>query len=265
METGAITEYIDVAQVVLYIFWIFFAGLVIHLQMESKREGYPLESDRTDRAPHVPVVGFPGLPDPKVYRMPHGEGDFLAPRERAPEGHPPGTTYSERPFPGEPLRPTGDPMRDGVGPASYALREEIPDIDMHGLPKVVPMRVATEFEVAEEDPDPRGMEVIGADGEVAGTVREIWVDRVEPRILFFEVDLAGAEPGSTPVLLPISFVRYQLKKRRLLVSSILASQFAHVPRIANPDQITRREEDKITAYFGSGHLYATPERQEPKI
>ena len=28
METGAITSYIDVAQVVLYAFWIFFAGLI---------------------------------------------------------------------------------------------------------------------------------------------------------------------------------------------------------------------------------------------
>ena len=29
METGAITSYIDVAQVVLYAFWIFFAGLIL--------------------------------------------------------------------------------------------------------------------------------------------------------------------------------------------------------------------------------------------
>lgn len=43
METGAITGYIDVAQVVLYIFWAFFFGLVIYLLRENKREGYPLE------------------------------------------------------------------------------------------------------------------------------------------------------------------------------------------------------------------------------
>ena len=28
METGAITQYIDVAQIVLYMFWAFFAGLI---------------------------------------------------------------------------------------------------------------------------------------------------------------------------------------------------------------------------------------------
>ena len=27
METGAITQYVDVAQLVLYVFWIFFFGL----------------------------------------------------------------------------------------------------------------------------------------------------------------------------------------------------------------------------------------------
>ena len=34
------------AQVVLYAFWIFFAGLILYLRREDKREGYPLESDR---------------------------------------------------------------------------------------------------------------------------------------------------------------------------------------------------------------------------
>ncbi|HKK51252.1 MAG TPA: photosynthetic reaction center subunit H, partial [Myxococcota bacterium] len=32
MPTGALTGYIDVAQVVLYVFWIFFAGLIFYLR-----------------------------------------------------------------------------------------------------------------------------------------------------------------------------------------------------------------------------------------
>ena len=47
------------------------------------------------------------------------------------------------------------------------------------------------------------------------------------------------------------------------VASILASQFSGVPSIANPDQITLQEEDKVSAYYGGGTLYATPERSEP--
>ncbi|MBL8337961.1 MAG: photosynthetic reaction center subunit H, partial [Rhodoferax sp.] len=42
METGSLTGYIDVAQVTLYVFWVFFAGLVYYLHQENKREGYPL-------------------------------------------------------------------------------------------------------------------------------------------------------------------------------------------------------------------------------
>jgi photosynthetic reaction center H subunit len=64
MGTGAITEYIDVAQLALYAFWLFFFGLVWYLHRESKREGYPLVDS------HNPNYegGLPGgIPDPKTY------------------------------------------------------------------------------------------------------------------------------------------------------------------------------------------------------
>ena len=48
MQTGAITGYIDVAQLVLYAFWLFFIGLIIYLRREDKREGYPLWSEATN-------------------------------------------------------------------------------------------------------------------------------------------------------------------------------------------------------------------------
>ena len=45
MQTvGNITGYVDVAQLLLYAFWIFFAGLIYYLARESHREGYPMES-----------------------------------------------------------------------------------------------------------------------------------------------------------------------------------------------------------------------------
>lgn len=263
METGAITGYIDVAQLVLYAFWIFFAGLIFYLRTEDKREGYPLESPDPNHRERGPIMGFPPLAKPKVFRMPHGEGNIEAPRYEAPE-----TVTGAEPLvrvSGEPLRPTGNPMKDGVGPASYAMRKEMPDLTIDGKPKVIPMRVATEFEVDENDPDPRGMEVVGADKAIAGTVTDLWVDLAEPRILFFEMKLRDAAEDAQTVMLPIGFATFNVGKRQINVVSITASQFADVPRIASPDQITRREEDMITAYFASGHLYATPERQEPLI
>lgn len=46
MPTGALTGYVDVAQVVLYAFFLFFAGLVFYLRREDRREGYPSRTRR---------------------------------------------------------------------------------------------------------------------------------------------------------------------------------------------------------------------------
>ncbi len=62
-----ITEYIDVAQLTLYAFWIFFAGLIIYLRREDKREGYPLESDREG----ITVQGWPAMPPTKTFNTTH--------------------------------------------------------------------------------------------------------------------------------------------------------------------------------------------------
>ncbi|MGD1982853.1 MAG: photosynthetic reaction center subunit H [Chromatiaceae bacterium] len=253
MGTGAITSYIDVAQLVLYVFWIFFFGLIIYLHRENKREGYPLESDRSK---YVRVVGFPDMPEAKTYLMPHGGGTRQAPKPE-PESYPLAAEPTE-PWPGAPLQPTGDPMVDAVGPAAYAIRPEVPDLTDHGLPRIVPMRVATEFSIVERDPDPRGMPVYGLDNKVAGTVVDVWVDRSEPQVRYFELDVDGRN-----VLLPINFTR--VKSDRIQVVSIRAEHFAKVPGLANPDQITLQEEDKIVAYYGGGHLYATPQRAEPLL
>jgi photosynthetic reaction center H subunit len=47
------------------------------------------------------------------------------------------------------------------------------------------------------------------------------------------------------------------------VISVTAAQFISAPGIAQPEQITLLEEDRISAYLGGGHFYATPERSEP--
>lgn len=273
MQTGAITASIDVAQLVLYAFWIFFAGLIVYLHRENKREGYPLVSNTG------PVVGFPAMPTPKIFHL-HDGSTRMAPRPEPAEtimGAVPSA-----PWEGAPLVPTGDPMRDGVGPAAYAMRDEEPDLMEDGETRIAPMRVATEFSVAEGDPDLRGCPVVGCDAAVAGTVADIWVDRFEPRIAYFEV---ATDAGH--VLLPIGFAQIAgagdmfdwvmsmlrgLKFERngvsgpyVLADSITGAQFRNVPTLANPDRVTRREEDRISAYFASGHLYATPDRAEPLI
>jgi photosynthetic reaction center H subunit len=255
MKTGAITGYIDIAQIALYAFWIFFACLIIYLRKEDKREGYPLESDRSGR---VKVQGFPAIPKPKTFRLADGS-----------EVHAPRLERDERPilarpnggYLGAPLLPTGNPMLDAIGPAAYAERANHPDMTIDGHPMIVPIRNAPGFTVSGKDPDPRGMAVYGADKERGGTVVDIWVDRAEPQIRYLEVDTGQARR----VLLPINFAKIHGGRRHVSVKSILGSQFAQVPVLGSADQITRREEDRLMAYYAGGTLYATPARSEPLL
>ncbi|MET0445649.1 MAG: photosynthetic reaction center subunit H [Pseudorhodoplanes sp.] len=256
MEKGSIVGSIDTAQVVLYVFWVFFAGLIFYLRREDKREGYPLVSDRGGG---VNVIGFPTPPSPKIFRLAHGHGTVSAPGPRAEPAL--NNARPVAPWPGAPLEPTGNPMLDAIGPGAYALRSETPDLTVDGDVKIVPMRVATTFFVCASDPDPRGMTVIAADRAVAGTVKDVWVDRSEVIIRYYEVETVGGKR----VLLPANFSRVDRSRGTIKVNSILADQFADVPGIKNPDQITLREEDQICAYFGGGTLYATPGRAEPRL
>lgn len=258
--SAAITEYMDVAQLTIWAFWFFFAGLIIYLRREDKREGYPLDSDRTERSGgRVKVVGFPDLADPKTFVLPHNAGTVMAPRVEAPTSI---NATPVAPFPGAPFEPNGDPMLSGFGPAASPDRAKHCDLTFEGLPKIVPMRVATDFSIADKDPDPRGMTVVGLDGEVAGTISDIWVDRSEPQIRYLEVDVAATKKK---VLLPIGFSRFDKKAGKVKVAAIKAAHFANVPTLAKPDQITLYEEDKVCAYYAGGKLYATAERAGPLL
>lgn len=256
METGAITAYIDVAQITLYAFWIFFAGLIYYLLQENKREGYPLESERSG---HLRVQGWPPMPKPKTYLLRDGTTRTapaapVAQRELA--AQPIGNWL------GAPLQPTGNPMLDGIGPGAYADRPDVTDKTVDGDARIVPLRVAPDFEVSSNDPDPRGMNVLGADGEVGGTVVDLWVDRSEMLFRYLELDVTGPA-GNRRVMLPINFTR--VTRGQVLVKSIMGGQFALVPGLRNPDEITLLEEEKVMAYYGGGVLYADPSRQEPLL
>jgi photosynthetic reaction center H subunit len=169
MSTGAITSYIDVAQITLYVFWVFFALLVWHLRQEDRREGYPLEADGKGMTSHSMLF----IPDAKTFNLPHG-GTKSVPDGIADTRAIKASRRNN--YPGTPLEPTGNPMADGVGAAAYAERANEPDMTFDNRVKIVPMSADAHFSVAEEDVDPRGKNVIGADGQVAGTVADIWVD-----------------------------------------------------------------------------------------
>lgn len=257
MEIGAITEYVDAAQVVLYVFWAFFALVIYHLIQENKREGYPLVTDELDPAKRKPIAGITSIPSPKEYLFEDGSKILVPDPSRADTRAIKATATA--PHVGAAITPDGDPMLAEVGPGSYAERMDIPDKTWDGKPKIVPMSTMPEFHVDEDDPNPVGMPVIGADDKSGGTVKDIWIDPPEHLIRYLEVDVGD---GATK-LFPINLCVISGSKNSVQVLSLTSGQFKGIPDIKGGGQITRLEEEKIFGYFGAGTLYATPGRSEP--
>ena len=258
MPTGALTAYLDVAQVVLYVFWIFFFALIYYLHREDKREGYPLLSEHPYRKE---VFTIPPVPAPKTFLLMDGR-TVQAPRDNGDKREHP-LEKSRIPM-GSPFVPVGDPMLAGVGPGSWAEREDHVDITMEGHPRIVPMRSQHELSLSPRDPDPRGMAVVGADGITAGTVTDVWVDCSEMLLRYLEVELAITSDHRR-VLLPINMASVHRRQRRVDVVSINAEHFVNVPTLADPHKVTLLEEERVMAYYGAGYLYANKSRAEAVV
>jgi photosynthetic reaction center H subunit len=246
------TGHIDVTLVVFDAFVLFFIGLVIYLNRESRREGFPLEDDVTGQLQSKALFLDAS---PKLFRLPFGRGT----RSTADYPREPVKLAAQREnFGGAPYRPTGNPLVDGIGPAAYANRANLPDLDFEGHPRIVPLSTTDAVWIDKRDPDPRGMKVTAADGAVAGTVTDVWVDKADRLIRYLTVDT-----GTRSVLAPMAMAT--VRRTGISIDAITAAQFADAPAIANATTITLYEEERVSAYFGGGYLYATPDRQEPLL
>jgi photosynthetic reaction center H subunit len=210
-----------------------------------------METDGLNRQ----AAGWP-VPPPKVFKTVHGDVTVPDLKRSEPAYRAAGTFAS----PGSPIDPEGDPMQAGVGAGAHANRADTPDRMVDGSVKIVPLRAAKDWGVNAKDPDPRGLPVIGGDGEPGGTVRDVWVDQAEFMFRYLEVETPAAG-GTRRVLLPIPFAR--IGRQQVDVKSIYGRHFANVPALKNPDQVTFLEEDRISAYYGAGTLFADPKRAEP--
>lgn len=247
----------DLASLSIWLFWIFFALLIYYLQTENMREGYPLENDDgTQSANQGP---FP-VPSPKTFKLPHNRGEVTVP---GPDLQSRGEVALRRTNPanGYPFEPTGDPMLDGVGPASWAKRRDLPELDGHGHAKIVPMGATDGYRVS-AGRDPRGLPVEAGDGEVVGDISDMWLDAPEQLVRYLSIEL-DADHGGGIRLVPIHYCK--IKSDRVKINAIFGKHFANVPVTKSPNQVTLLEEEKISAYYAGGILYASQERLEPAI
>lgn len=241
----------DIALLALYAFWIFFFCLIVYLQRENSREGYPLEDEATGRRN---IGARFGQPREKVFKLAHGLGERVLGRDGNPD---------ERPVEGDPVErslgtayePRGNPMLSGMGAGAWAERPDRPDLNAHGKPKIVPLRAADGFGWA--DVDMTGWPVFGADGKQAGTIRDVWVDSGEQVIRYAEV-----EAPAGPRLVPFTAMIVDRWTRRVSVHSLMADQFEGIPTVSADDRITMLEEEKVMAYVAAGKLFAHEDRRE---
>jgi len=254
MSSGTGLMNIDLVEILFTLFFLFFVVLVLYLHRESKREGYPLITDLPD---HRRIEGFPAMPPQKTYYVEGGRTVTVPSYEGADKDF---RAEPAAKAPGSPLNPTGDPLTARFGPGAWSHRPDIPVETLEGTPRIIPLRVADGFDIDEGDFDPRGMPVVCADRKKVGDVKDLWIDLAEPDPLFVEVETST---GSRMV--PFGFAEIDKTNGRITIDAIYSHQFENVPQLANPDQITMLEEEKIMGYFGAGLMFADNERGEPII
>lgn len=242
----------DLASLSIWLFWGFFAVLIYYLQTENMREGYPLETE--DGQPSPNQGPFP-VPKSKTFDLPHGRGEVVVPSPENESAHRRDDLALAKVSTSEgfPQVPTGDPMRDGVGPASWAPRRDVPELDGHGNPKIKPMAENDSFFVS-AGRDPRGLRVVCRDDQVVGTVTDMWIDEAEQMVRYVEFEIEDGH-GMGTRLAPITMVR--IKDRYVDITSLDSDQIDGIPAIKGGGEVTLLEEEKIMAWFAGGLLYRT--------
>ncbi len=240
----------DLASLSIWLFWIFFAGLIYYLQTENMREGYPLEDEDGNTAANQGP--FP-VPKPKTFKL-RGGRELTVPSAEQEESHRRKDLAMARTAASEgfPHAPTGDAMTDGVGPASWAPRRDEPEVDAHGKPKIVPMTGHEDFFVS-AGYDPRGLPVLSKEDQVVAHITDMWIDPGEHEVRYLEYELL-AEYGSGKRLVPIQMAK--ITRRWVDIQSLSNERFNGVPQTRSPNQITKLEEEKICGWYAGGTMYS---------
>jgi uncharacterized protein (TIGR02271 family) len=108
--------------------------------------------------------------------------------------------------------------------------------------QLTPLSEMNDYAVSKEDPDVRGWSVVGASGEVMGTVRDLLVDTSRMKAEYFTVS-----DGGTDVLIPAASATLDRERHEVQVSGTtgLADTSRDEARPTRPDEarLTRSEEE----------------------
>jgi uncharacterized protein (TIGR02271 family) len=116
---------------------------------------------------------------------------------------------------------------------------------------VVPLDDLDDFEVADDNPDVRGWDVVTSDGRTVGEVDELLVDRSAMKVRYLDVELDKDALGTDDdrhVLIPIGRARLDTDDDRVLVQQISSEQLRTLPPYEG--RLDRQYEDSLNAHFG---------------
>ena len=135
------------------------------------------------------------------------------------------------------------------------------------LDRVVPMDDLDDFRVAGDTPDPRGWEVVAADGRRIGEVDDLLVDTGAMKVRYLDVgvdDEVSAEPDRH-VLIPIGYARLDRDHDRVIVDQLSSADLRAIPAYRH-GPITRDFETSVRdSYRREPADASAPVRAEPRL
>lgn len=136
-------------------------------------------------------------------------------------------------------------------------------------PRVAPLHDVDDFQVADGYPDPRGWDVMAADGKKIGKVHDLIVDTGQLRTRYLDVSLdkdAVGTPDDRDVLIPIGAAQLDDSADHVVLGAVTTAQIAALPEFRH-DRITREYENSVLeripvvgaarpsdAYYGTEHF-----------
>ena len=111
------------------------------------------------------------------------------------------------------------------------------------------------FKVADEDPDPRGWDLVGGDGQSVGRVDDLVVDTdtMKVRYLSCTTDGVAARQDGRRVLVPPAFARLDAHGHRVIVDTLTSEQLTRLPAYSGLP-ITAHYENTVQRAFVVGSV-----------
>jgi uncharacterized protein (TIGR02271 family) len=124
----------------------------------------------------------------------------------------------------------------------------IDEMDRNEMDRVVPLNQLHGYEVADDDPDIRGWQVLAGDGRGIGEVDQLLVDTDAMKVRYLDVDLDDGLAGDRHALVPIGYARLDPDQRRVFVDGLSATQVAALPAYGH-GPVTRDMDEEFNRPF----------------